>query len=112
MRQDNLYNLSLSGIIIPLLFVAAGIASLLWIGKKPEPAPGQYVGVCEITIPHLMMRDGWKIMGREDRPNVNALARVGKVEVTEVDGLVFCTRYEANKTPATSLDALKMWKSI
>jgi hypothetical protein len=105
-------NLSAARIIISLLLVALGIAVLLWIGKKPELAPGQYVGVCEITIPHLMIRDGWRIMGREDRPNVNALARVGKVEVKEIDGLVSCTRYEDNKTPVTSLYALKMWRAV
>jgi hypothetical protein len=105
-------NLSASRIIIPLLFVAIGITTLLWIGTKPESVPVQEVVVCEITMPYLMLRDGWKIMGREDQPNVNALARVGKVEVKPVDSLVSCTHYEDHKTPVTSLYALKMWRAV
>jgi hypothetical protein len=84
-QQDNL---SAARIIIPLLFVVAGIAFLMWIGTKPEPVPVPDVTGCfgNLSIPKdptdREIIDGrWKIMQDADKKYIATLVSKGKAKV-------------------------------
>lgn len=97
------------GFVLGVLMMVIG--ALWWIGAEANTKSSITVE-CEITTPYILIQSGWKIMGPEDDPAINALALTGKVEKKSVDGLVSCTRYEAHKTPITNTYALMLWRGI
>lgn len=91
--------------------IALGVALLMYIGDANQPE-NEVLVECKITWPYVWLNSGWRIMGPEDEPWLNALAKTNKAVVQNIKGSVSCTRYQDNETPVTSLYDLVIWKKL